>query len=182
MKKSGIVLVTALLVVFGMMYFRKKKAMVDATPPPPIEQLQREADEACKELEKRQLAFDQRFPTEKSQSEIEVVLSSQEWFELQRWTEGCNQAAALVKESQIDFDRPVPLEILEREVALVCEELNKRQIAFNRRFPTERSRSDNDAVLKSPEWQELMRWTEGCDQAEAQVEEARARTKQGTIP
>lgn len=75
--------------------------------------------------------------------------------------------------AQTDFDRSTPLEVLEKEAHEACNQLEKRQVAFDRRFPTSQSRSDNDAVLNSQEWKELQDWTEGCDQAKGQVDEAK---------
>ena len=86
------------------------------------------------------------------------------------------------QKTSVDFDQPLSIEQLQKEADEACQELEKRKLAFDKRFPTEQSKSNNDEGLNSPEWRELMGWIEGWDQAEAQVEEARARTKQGTIP
>lgn len=75
--------------------------------------------------------------------------------------------------AQVDFDQPLSIEQLQKEADEACQELEKRKLAFDKRFPTEQSKSNNDEVLNSPEWRELMGWIEGCDQAEAQVEEAK---------
>lgn len=67
----------------------------------------------------------------------------------------------------MDFDRPTPLEVLKKEAHEACKKLEKRQVAFEWRFLTLQSRSDNDAVLNSQEWKELKDWTEGRKQAKA---------------
>jgi hypothetical protein len=72
-----------------------------------------------------------------------------------------------------DYDKPVPLATLEREAQETCAEFHKRQADFERRFPTKDSKKSNDEVLNSAEWKELVRWQEGCDQAKAQMEEAK---------
>jgi len=99
MKKAGVVLVVALLIVAGVMLLRQHQAkQVDFDRPVPLDTLEKDAREACKELDKRQVVFDRRFPTSESKSDNDAVLNSQEWEELQDWTEGCEQARRQVEE------------------------------------------------------------------------------------
>lgn len=74
-----------------------------------------------------------------------------------------------------DYDKPLPLATLVQEAQEACAEFDKRQVAFEKRFPTKKSKRNNDEVLNSEEWHELVRWQQACDEAEVEVEEAKKR-------
>ena len=74
------------------------------------------------------------------------------------------------------LDPPLPISIYEKNVQKKCVELEKKKESFDRRFPTEESQRDNDVVLQSKEWNELMSWTQACDEAKEELKEIQEKT------
>ena len=78
------------------------QALLDS--PLPIETYERDVERACGELKKRQDAFERRFPTEESQENNDVVLSSQEWKAMVEWEQACDTARADLDEAKAQLD------------------------------------------------------------------------------